>query len=160
MPFLLFCYFALAACLLPMTTFAPFPQVDCFSLYSFIVHTGTLIIVFLFVLPWLIVVFPFLSFVQLFFLAQGNVPRTTWGHPGQQGGTHYCCGCPSQYLGQQWSAWDNRRHPGQQEASGTSVWIVLIYVSDQVARCGDLLHRYVVDCCFVSCCITPVNYCF
>jgi len=72
------------------------------------------------------------------------------------------------HLGQQGSAWDNRdtldnrRHPGQQEASGTTVyiWIVLIYVLHQVARCGDLLHRYVVDCCFVSCCITPVNYCF
>jgi len=77
--------------------FAPFPEVDCFSFYSFIVHTGTLIVVFLFLTAlvncWCFLFFLFSQFSPLLRTTGGprqkEAPGTTWGptnrrHPGQQ----------------------------------------------------------------------------
>jgi len=145
--------------------FAPFPEVDCFSFYSFIVHTGTLIVVFLFLTAlvncWCFLFFLFSQFSPLLRTTGGprqkEAPGTTGGptnrrRPGQQEGPGTTGGaCDNRRhprtAGGTWdnrrrwdnrSAQDNRRQPGQLRLQFVSGLCLFMFYTRWH---GDLLHR-------------------
>jgi len=174
-----FCYFAALLHQLAWfqwTMFAPIPQVDCFYFYSFIVHSGTLVVVFFFLLPWLVVISSCSFFLHSFFscsgqqkawdnrrcLRQQEASRTTGGsQDNRRVWDNRICQWQQEVPGTAGGTQESRWHLGQQEClvqqkvPGTTkpsvlcVWIMLIYVLHKVARESFALVGCWLSFCFL-----------